>query len=411
MRVDFTLPIRPSGDQVKVYNANSRFFVGVIGRQYGKTTLALIRAVRRAIETPGVYYWIEPTITQAKAVFEQRFLPFYHPLLREKNVSDRRGTFLNGSRLFFKGSDAPDSLRGETLNGAVLDECGELHSKVWPEIVRPMLGVNKGWCDFIGTPKGPNWFRDLWLSSVNRPGWTRHHAPSNASPFFPQDEFEEARRTLPDMIFRQEYLAEFVEDDSEVFRGIKECIKGQLEQPINRRRYLIGCDLAKHVDWTVITVWDVQRRHMVAFRRFNQIDWNMQESAIIGMSQQYNNAPIVLDATGVGDPIYDRLSGKGVPVFPVKFTNTIKGNLIRSLQLAIEKRDITFPEIPELISELQMFAVQVGRTGLLSYGAPPGYHDDCVISMALAVSEMAMTSLTAPITSSGRTEMSRFEEV
>lgn len=150
---------------------------------------------------------------------------------------------------------------------------------------------------------------------------------------------------------------------------------------------------------------------MVAFRRFNQIDWNMQESAIIGMSQQYNNAPIVLDATGVGDPIYDRLSGKGVPVFPVKFTNTIKGNLIRSLQLAIEKRDITFPEIPELISELQMFAVQVGRTGLLSYGAPPGYHDDCVISMALAVSEMAMTSLTAPITSSGRTEMSRFEEV
>ena len=58
-----------------------------------------------------------------------------------------------------------------------------------------------------------------------------------------------------------------------------------------------------------------------------------------------------------------------------------------------------------------MFAVTQGKTGLLSYSAPPGYHDDCVISMALAVSEMSMTSLTAPITTGGRTEMSRFEEV
>jgi hypothetical protein len=92
-----------------------------------------------------------------------------------------------------------------------------------------------------------------------------------------------------------------------------------------------------------------------------------------------------VDATGVGDPIYENLSRAGLKVHPVKFTSAVKKHLIENLAIMIEKREITFPEIPEIINELNMFTLDVGPTGNIRYQAQAGYHDDIVISMALAV--------------------------
>lgn len=411
--IHLKLPIRPHGDQLNVYNARSRFFVGAIGRQYGKSTLALLRFVKRALQRPDIYYWVSPTIQIARQVFQNRFIPGYGGLIEAGGISqtERKARLVGGVLCYFKGADDPDSLRGETIAGCVLDECGTMKSNVWPEIIRPMLAVKKGWCDFIGTPKGRNWFHYLYMSARGMDDWGTHHAPSNSSPFFPQEEFENARATLPDRVFRQEYLAEFLDDDSEVFRGIKDCIRGSLETPQPHRTYLIGCDIAKHVDFTVLTSWDVSRHHLCGYDRFNQIDWVTQEQRIIEMSRRFNNAPIVLDATGVGDPVYDRLVSLGVPVIPVHFSSSVKMALVRSLQLAIEKRDITYPEIPELISELQMYSVEVTPRGNMSYSAPPGYHDDIVMSMALAVSQLSLLPTTGKIELSGSTHMSGFLEV
>ena len=383
-----TLPHKPQGDQWQYFNLSSRHTVGVIGRQYGKSTLAMLRMVRKLLAKPaGNHYWVSPIVPQARVQFE-RFLALYHQFISKHNKSHMECRLINGAWTHFKGSDNPTSLKSDTLTSGTLDECGTMHQSVWPEVVRPMLAVNQGGCDFTGTPKGKNWFHMLAENAKLGGEWSFHHAPSNKSPFFSQAEFESIKASTVEAIFRQEYLAEFVDEGSEVFRSFRECIKGELEGPQAGRLYVMGVDIAKHVDWTVITVWDVERRHMVGFERFNQVDWSLIEARIMETSRKYNRALIRLDATGVGDPVYDRLTRNGANVTPIKITAPVKSHLIESLIMGIEKREISFPHIPELVNELSIFSASKTPSGHIKYEAPPEYHDDIVLSMALAVSEL-----------------------
>lgn len=387
MSRELRFPHRPQGDQTTYYGLTARNTVGVIGRQYGKSTMAMLRAVKHLMARPdGNHYWVSPIVPQARVQY-LRFLSLYQPFVKKHNKSHMEAQLINGSWTHYKGSDNPSSLKSDTLTMATLDECGTMHHTVYSESVRPMLAVNQGGADLIGTPKGKNWFY-LMAENAKRGGeWAYHHAPSNKSPFFSQAEFDSIRASTAETIFRQEYLAEFIEAGSEVFRGFRECIKGELEQPQQGRLYVIGADIAKHVDWTVITVWDVERRHMVGFERFNQIDWPLIESRILATSQKYNRAMIKLDATGVGDPVYDRLRRSGANITPVKITAPVKSHLIESLVMAIEKQEISFPHIPELVNELAIFSVSKSPSGHMKYEAPPGYHDDIVLSMALGITE------------------------
>lgn len=384
-----TLPHKPQGDQSIYYALPGRHTVGVIGRQYGKSTLAQLRAVRKDITLAeqANRYWVSPIVPQARVQFE-RFCKEYSSFVKKVNRTHMEARYVTGGWIHFKGSDNPASMKGDTLTGATMDECGTQQETVWSESLRPMLAVKGGGCDFIGTPKGKNWFYLLWQQSQTDPEFSRHHAPSNKSPFFKASEFESIRASTPEAIFRQEYLAEFLESGSEVFRNFRECIKGELEPPRKGSLYLMGVDIAKHVDWTVITVWDVERCHMVAYERFNQIDWPLVEHRISDIAGKYNRARVRLDATGVGDPVFDRLNRAGVNVVPVRITAPVKTHIIESLIMAIDKREVTFPHLPDLVQELSIFASKKTATGHVQYSAPPGHHDDIVLSMALAVSEM-----------------------
>lgn len=383
-----TLPHKPAGDQWQYYNLASRHTVGVIGRQYGKSTLATLRAVKKLMaRQDGNHYWVSPVYSQAKVQYD-RLLRHYGAFIEKHNKTELNAKLISGSWMHFKGSDKPENLKSDTLTSATLDECGTMHETVWSEVIRPMLAVKQGGCDFIGTPKGKNWFFLLWQQSDIDSEFSRHHAPSSRSPFFNESEFEKIRATTPEAIFRQEYLAEFVDDGSEVFRNFRDCIEGEFEPPRPGGLYVVGVDIAKHVDWTVLTVWDVERRHMVSLERFNQVEWSLIESRIMETARRYHNALVRLDATGVGDPVFDRLSQYGLRVSPVRITAPVKTHLVESLVMAIEKRDITFPHHPDIVSELSIFGATKTHTGHVKYSAPPGYHDDIVMSMALAVTDL-----------------------
>ena len=377
-----------------IINDPSRFQVASIGRQWGKTTTMLARIGARACMDRGQYWWVAPTYPQARVAYN-RFLRAFAPAVSKVNKSYQEVEVRGGAVISFKGSDSPDNLRGETLKGAVLDECGMMRSNIWPEIIQPMLRVHKGWATLGGTPKGPNWFRDVYFRAPDDPDWSRFHYPSNQSPFFSDDEFEKARASTSERIFRQEYLAEFLADDNDVFRGINDCIAGQLHGAQSGVSYVLGVDVAKHADWTVIVVLDIVHNKVVHFERFQKIDWPFQIERIAAASTAYNRGMVFLDATGVGDPIFDALTQKGAPVVPVKFTNAVKSDLVQKLSLAIEQRAVTFPDIPELLGELRAFSFERLPSGLTRYSAPDGLHDDCVMALALAVMGMGHGSAIA----------------
>ena len=109
----------------------------------------------------------------------------------------------------------------------------------------------------------------------------------------------------------------------------------------------------------------------------------LQRRRLVNMANKYS-ARVVVDASGVGDPVFDELKRENIRVEGFKFTNASKKDLIENLSMMMDNELVTYPEIPELINELKLFGYTVGSTGLVRYGAPEGYHDDCVIALALA---------------------------
>jgi hypothetical protein len=147
----------------------------------------------------------------------------------------------------------------------------------------------------------------------------------------------------------------------------------------------MGWDVAKHQDYSVMVVMDEEAKHVVAFDRFNQVDWELQVSRAESLSKKYNNAPVLIDSTGVGDPIFEMLKKRGVKVEGFKFSNKTKEQLVNRLSIAIERQEITFPQIDVLIDELGKYEFEITKGGTVRYNAPEGQHDDCVMALALVV--------------------------
>jgi hypothetical protein len=187
--------------------------------------------------------------------------------------------------------------------------------------------------------------------------------------------------TLPDRAFRQEYLAEFLEDTGGVFRNVRRLIRGTLRDPRPGERFFIGVDLAKYMDFTVITVLD-ERGDLVYFDRFNQIDWNLQKDRIRYISKRYPERSCW--TARVWRSHLRRLRRDGLNVEGFRFTASSKEQLINNLSMLIEQGKLHYEDIPELINELEIFEYQITPSRNLKMSAPEGYHDDCVISLALA---------------------------
>lgn len=379
-----TVPYTPQGVQKEYYKSNTRYTICRIGRQWGKSMIAMLRGVKRSILQTGIYWWVEPTIPQSK-VHMRRMAQQYSKFIKPNgyNKSDRSIELINGSVWYFKGADDPENLEGETLDGLVLDEAAKYPEEVWFQTLKPMLAVKQGWVDFIGKPRGNNYFKRLWNSAETDNDWTRIHYASNTSPFFSQTEYDEARANTPLDIFRQEYDAEFVDYSGTVFRNLEYYpYWGELEPANPGKKYYAGIDLARTHDFTVIVILD-HRKKICAFERFNNIPWSLQKEKIKKICSDYN-ANVVIDSTGLGDPIFDDLAMAGMKISGYKFTNQTKRVLIEQLIMDLENEELTMVRIPELINEMNNFEKEETSSGLIRYHGSQGVHDDGVIALSLA---------------------------
>ena len=194
------------------------------------------------------------------------------------------------------------------------------------------------------------------------------------------------KKDMPHRLFLQEVMAEFLDDESGVFRKVNLCTVGELLPSVLGRFYVMGIDLGRTHDFTVLTVIDSITRGVVAHERFTDIEWKEQKLKIQELAKKYNHALCWIDSTGMGEPIFEDLRDSGVSVEPYKFNNTTKVALVKQLEIAIEQRQITWPkELEILTQEVKDYEYQLTRMGNVTYGAPEGKYDDCVISLGLAV--------------------------
>ena len=332
----------------------------------------------------SVNWWVAPTYQQSMIAYRliEKALSNTGYVV-ENQKSERRILLANGSSIMFKSADNFNALRGEGVNFLVIDEAATIQREAWEQALRPTLSDKNGRALIIGTPKGRNWFFELFARG-NDPEQTEYQSfsfPTWTNPMIPESEIEEVKRSLPSDVFRQEYEAQFLDDSAGVFRNIKNCVAGDFEEPTSKS-YYIGWDIAKTQDFSVIVCMD-NNHHVVAFDRFNQIDYTLQLSRVEAMAQKYR-ASVLMDSTGAGDPVLEQLRQRGVSAEGYHLSNQSKQQLIEHLSVGIEQRIVTFPHIDPLIHELQIYEYEITRAGNLRYNAPNGFHDDCVIALGLA---------------------------
>jgi hypothetical protein len=386
----------------------SRIVVTTAGTKTGKTFGLCLWLLENAWNTPqSLCWWTAPTLRQARIAYNYigRWLP---PHRVRANRTELAYYLLKSdgsiySTIEFRSADNPESIRGDGVHFAVIDEAAYWKRDSYIS-VQTTLTRTRGKLRIISTPKGRNWFYEEWYKGwkdnpKRDPEYSSHALPTSSNPFIDPAMIEYARRNMPAESFRQEYLAEFLDESAGVFKGIRDCATSQLyDKPLPGHRYGIGIDWAKHEDYTVFTIGDLATRDIVHIQRYNDVDWNVNIDRAIRLAKLWNNAMVLMDSTGVGDVPFDTMRS----VYPFTYgysisTNERKKQLVQKLQFAIERKEIGIPD-PQihrdqaqrkqlsdtLIEELQMYSYRVTGMGVMQFSAPEGRHDDMVISLALA---------------------------
>lgn len=383
-----------------------KFVVGACGTKFGKTYGCAILVCREAWDNRGsLNWWVAPVFKQAEMAYRlvKRILPKdsyveYKADLRLELLEPDGSVH---STIEFKSAENDDSLRGFGVNFCILDEAARVKQVSYESLLTTMMQTD-GRMVIISTPKGRNWFYDVYQrgEKILLPGekdewpeWKSIRMPTWTNPYVKAKRIDMMRRNMPVEVFKQEVAAQFMRDSAGVFNGVDACIKPGLtdssgrpiwELPVKGHRYVIGVDLARKRDWTVITVMDCATKRLVYWDRFNDIQWSVQKSRIIKVAKEYNNAVVWMDGTGLGDPIVEDVRAAGCRVECYIIGRTTKQEMIEKLRTSLEFQRFTMPVIPTLVKELRDYEYQINSNGNIKYDAPSGSHDDCVISLALA---------------------------
>lgn len=343
----------------------------------------------------GVYWYVSPSRPLAKeTVWKDPNMVnrvIRPELIDHKNEVELTIYYKFGSVLSIVGADRPDLIRGPNPKGVILDEFSVMKPDVWEAIIQPIMRANpQAFCWFLFTPKGKNHAHKVFqYGQQGKREWKSWLLPASKSGVFDPQQLEEAKATMSHALFMQEFECDFLESVGSVFRNVRRAATAQPRKPIKDHLYVMGVDLAKVQDFTVLAVYDRATNAQVYQDRFQTLEWPFQKERIKAVSEKYNNALVVLDATGIGDPIADDLLREEIPVEPFKITNRTKKEIIEKLSIWIDQEKIKYLPVETTINELENFSYEIGSSGRIVYGAPSGFHDDTVIAHALAVWSLA----------------------
>ena len=404
-----TLPIKNFAAQQKVFDCKSRFVVVPKGRRFGITTGAKNDLIGGAVKRKyKAALWGDVVNSNIEKYIQRLFIPTLKNIPESywKWTKDPHTIEIFDSYIDFRSAERPMSWEGFKYDYIFLNEAGIIlmNPYLWENAVQPMMWDNpNSRAIFGGTPKiGGTVFKDLYDRALdpNQPDYTPFKFSSFDNPFLPRDIIMKDIESMQERVVRQEIYADFLDEDGVVFRGIEHvAILDPKNTPeVNPNHlYVIGCDIAKLVDYTVISVYDRTDNNQVEQWKFNHLEYPAIRGRIQHISRKWNNALVMLDSTGVGEPTFDDLSRAGVPVEPIRLTNELKKQIIEKLSNWIEMKSFRMLKIDETIRELKQFTYDMSeKTKRVIYGAPVGFHDDIVIANALAVWGMNQVITTQP---------------
>lgn len=208
--------------QMQIFKSDKRFKVASCGRRFGKSYLAAWVLIIKALQSPAKdVFYVAPTFQQAKDILWSILKEVGQDVIKSAHENTATLTLINDRKIYLKGSDRPDTLRGVGLAYVVMDEYASMKPEVWEMILRPTLADVKGGALFIGTPAGKNHFFRLWQDAQlpeNEEQWEAFQFNSTDNPFLDPEEIEAAKKTMSTQAFRQEFEATFESFSGGIFK-------------------------------------------------------------------------------------------------------------------------------------------------------------------------------------------------
>jgi hypothetical protein len=357
--------------------------------------------------------WMDPDM-----LFSQSVCP--REIIKKRNDTELYVELINGSIYFLDGADDPQSKRGANVKVLHLTEAGDHNPAVWYQVYEPILIANGGACIFEGNPRGRNWYWELYEKAAARKGWERFLLSAKDSPIFTPEELEDLRQSVPENVFRSEYLCEWVDSMGTVFRGFEDLAvlppiltPEELHYPsypVSPEErlsyggsYQAGLDLAKHQDYTVFSVLSCNDLEQKYVDRFNALSWEevkarlKRDMMFFSSAQNRNSLTVRIETNGVGDPIFDDLFlwssspeirfAHDIRLEPFTTTAKSKEQIVNNLSMLFDQKKIKLLKHKEQSEELSRFTYEKRAHGFY-YSAPPNEHDDCVMGLCFAAKDL-----------------------
>ena len=235
----------------KFHYRDERWAVIVAHRRCGKTVACLNDLIRRALiegKSDGQYAYLAPYYSQAKSIAWQYLSKYAAPAMVKKNESELWIQLENGAKIKLYGADNPDALRGNYLDGIVLDEYADMKPSVWGAVVRPLLADRIGWATFIGTPKGHNAFWDIFRHAERSDDWYCKVMRADQTQLLPDAELVDAKRSMTPDQYEQEFLCSFE-------AAIQGAYYGQEMRSLSDLGHIT--DVRYDPNYKVFTFWDL----------------------------------------------------------------------------------------------------------------------------------------------------------
>jgi hypothetical protein len=367
-----------------ILDKEDMFYTLTCGRQIGKTLLLINMLLYYSINKPkSISLWVSPYYSMAVKVLSQIIDAIEDSgIVKEANKSEKIITLVNGSRIYFRSAEKPETIRGLSVKYCFIDEAQDVDDDAFNKSILPTMTAVGEKCLIAGTPKTKNWFY-TYFQRGGQPNYNSYTAPSSISPFVSKDFLEEQRQSLPPAIFNQEFLAEWQEGDGEVFTNIDGvCI---LDEWVSTKdRTYAGLDVATKGDYAVLTIMDRNGRVVYMWRE-RGLEYTQIVDKVSFLCDRYKSK-LFVEANGIGDPVFEMIKKKYKNTESFITSNQSKENIIRRLISDIADGELELPSpnlFQPLYQELQMFQYKYLPSGKVQYGAMSGAHDDTVMSLAI----------------------------
>lgn len=389
----------PYPAQIPVLRAcfdNSSTYITLCGgRQVGKTFLCNIVSLKWALDNSNQCIMVvSPTDSQVKKLFKQTIQMIVPIMSSVKNYKSQSGdseiVFVNGSQILFRSALSENTLRGYSNTHLILDECAFIKEETWSTILAPTLTVRGKKVLFASTPKGNNFLARLYAKGLGEDkAYKSFKLTYHDNPFCNEKFIEEQRLTLPDEIFQQEYLCQFI-DAAGCFRNISDNATLRLATYNPSDQYYIGVDIAFKNDYTVAICFN-QRQEMVDMLRFNNTEIVSLTTNLKQFFNKWKAKKILIESNNQGLPVIQTLRAQGINnISEFETSKSSKPIIINNLIAALGKKEVKLINDSILVGEFNAFTATISNTGSIKYAAAYG-HDDIVMATAIAYECVAKT--------------------